>query len=570
MRLSPEALEFIHAPDTVDFVTRATDSFFEYVQSSTDVIVGQKLSGQYVLGYVKRENFHRLEEALGASFVSSASVVLGLLDRPALDAAGVSQVHNQPYLNLKGRGVLLGFVDTGIDYTQDVFRYEDGTSKIQYIYDQTAEGDPPSGFLLGREYSKADIDAALASENPYSLVPERDEDGHGTFLASVAAGRQTEEFSGAAPDAEIIAVKLKKARPFYREKFCVPADQEHAYESSAVMVGVEYILRKARELGRPVAICIGLGTNSGSHDGTSVFEEYLSAVSIQKGVCLCAAAGNEAEARHHTGGILQPGEKPGHVDLKVGENAGDVYMAVWNTVADRLSVSVRSPSGELVGRVPARPGFVPAADVKLVLEAARVQVEYHFPVEGSGGQLTVIRILGATPGVWTIELHGDILLNGSYQVWLPMAGFVSPTVEFLAATPDYTITCPASAVGVICCGAYDSASKSLYAKSSRGPAWDGRILPDLVAPGVGVGGIYPYGYGVMSGTSAAAAVLAGICALLLQWGVREGNDPAMGTYQIRAYLIRGCLRRADMTYPNNQWGYGAVQLMQSFHLMREL
>ena len=178
MRLSPEALELIHAPDTVDFVTRATDAFFDYVKNSTDVVVGQMLSGRYVLGYVKAENFHRLEEALGAAFVSSASVVLGLLDRPALDAAGVSQVQSQPYLNLKGRGVLLGFVDTGIDYTQDVFRNADGTSRIQYIYDQTAEGDPPEGFLLGREYSKADIDAALASDDPYALVPERDEDGH--------------------------------------------------------------------------------------------------------------------------------------------------------------------------------------------------------------------------------------------------------------------------------------------------------------------------------------------------------------------------------------------------------
>ncbi len=570
MRLSPEALEFIHAPDTIDFVTRASDAFFEFARNSNDVVVGQMLSGRYVLGYMKAEKFHLLEEALGTAFISSVSVVLGLLDRPALDAAGVSQVHSQPYLNLKGRGVLLGFVDTGIDYTQDVFRYADGTSKIQYIYDQTADGDPPAGFVLGREYSKADLDAALASDDPYALVPQRDEDGHGTFLASVAAGRQTEDFSGAAPDAEIIAVKLKTARPFYRERYCVPRDQQHAYESSAVMVGVEYILRKARELGRPVAICIGLGTNAGGHDGYSVFEEYLGGVSIQKGVCLCAAAGNEAEARHHTGGVLRPGEPPGQVDLKVGENAGDVYIAVWNTVADRLSASVRSPSGELVGRVPARPGVSPAADVKLVLEAARVQVEYHFPVEGSGGQLTVIRILGATPGVWTIQLHGDVLLNGGYQVWLPMSGFVSPTVEFLAATPDCTVTSPASAVGIICCGAYDSASKSLYAKSSRGPAWDGRVLPDLTAPGVGVGGIYPYGPGSMSGTSAAAAVLAGVCALLLQWGVREGNDPAMGTYQIRAYLIRGCLRRPDMVYPNNQWGYGSVQLMQTFHLMREL
>ena len=328
MQLSSEALAFIHAPDTVDFVTRASDAFFDYVRSSNEVVVGQTLSGRYVLGYVKAENFHRLAEALGAAFVSSVPVVLGLLDRPALDAAGVSQVHNQPYLNLKGRGVLLGLIDTGIDYTQEVFRYEDGTSRIQYIYDQTAPGTPPPGFLLGREYSKADIDAALASQDPYALVPQRDEDGHGTFMASVAAGRETEDFIGAAPDTEIIAVKLKKARPFYREKYCVPPDQKDAYESSAVMLGVEYILKKARALGRPVSICIGLGTNAGSHDGASVFEEYLGNVSIQKGVCLSAAAGNESEARHHTGGVLQPGEKPGQIDLKVGDRAGDIYMAI--------------------------------------------------------------------------------------------------------------------------------------------------------------------------------------------------------------------------------------------------
>ena len=103
MRLTPEAQAFINAPDTVDFVTRATDAFFDYARSTSDVVVGQMLSGRYVLGYIKAENFHRLEEALGTAFLSSLSVVLGLLDRPALDAAGVSQVQSQPYLNLKGR-----------------------------------------------------------------------------------------------------------------------------------------------------------------------------------------------------------------------------------------------------------------------------------------------------------------------------------------------------------------------------------------------------------------------------------------------------------------------------------
>lgn len=568
MRLSPEALEFINAPDTVDFVTRATEAFFDFIRESKMILVTQPLGTQYILGYIKAENFPKLAEALGNSFVSSLPVVLGTLDRPALEAAGIIQVQNQPYLQLKGRGVLVGIVDTGIDYTQEIFRYENGRSKICYIYDETAQGDPPEGFSLGVEYSREDIDRALASEDPYSIVPQKDENGHGTFLASVAAGRESGDFIGAAPDAEIIAVKLRKARPFYREMYCVPEDQQEAYESSAIMVGVEYILKKARDLGRPVVICIGMGTNFGSHDGYSVFSEYLRGVSVQQGVCLVAAAGNEGQERHHTEGRISAVGQTQDIDIKIGDNAGDVYLSLWNTIPDRMSVSIRSPTGELVRRVPARSGQ--RTEVALTLEKTTVQVEYFFPLEGSGGQETVIRILDAAPGIWTVTIYGDLILDGTYHAWLPTTGFVSPSVEFLSASPESTVTSPALGLGVICCGAYNSSIGSLYAKSSRGPAWSGRSLPDLVAPGVGVGGIYPYGGGTMSGTSAAAAVLTGACALLLQWGVVEGNDTSMSTDQIRAYLIRGCRRTAAVDYPSDQWGYGSLQLMQTFHLMRDL
>lgn len=166
MRLPQEIQDFINAPDTVDFVTRATDAFFDFVKESGEVIIGQILSGRYVLGYIKEENFPHLEAALGAGFVSSASVILGPLDRPDLEAAGIIQVQNQPYLNLKGRGVLLGFVDTGIDYTLPIFRYADGSTKIRFLYDQTAEGEPPRGFSTGVEYTSEDIERALASEDP--------------------------------------------------------------------------------------------------------------------------------------------------------------------------------------------------------------------------------------------------------------------------------------------------------------------------------------------------------------------------------------------------------------------
>ncbi len=344
-------------------------------------------------------------------------------------------MHELPFYNLKGRGVLVGIVDTGVDYTQDVFRYADGTSKIQFILDQSVSSVPPEGFYYGTEYTNAQINEALNAENPYDIVPQQDTSGHGTFLASAAAGRDTVDHIGAAPDAELIVVKLRKARPFYRELYSVPAEQENAFESSDVMVGVEYIIEKARQLGRPVSICIGLGSNFGSHDAAMLIAEYLSHVSKIKGVCICVAAGNESQARHHMQGFISSTGETADVDVSVGSEAGNVDISIWNKAVDRFSVSVLSPSGESFGRFFPLPGQINEA--RTILERTNVRVVYYFPTEGTGNQLTRVRLIDATPGVWTIKVTGDIVLIGSFHAWLPMTGFVSPNVEFLSASPYY-------------------------------------------------------------------------------------------------------------------------------------
>ncbi len=560
--------EILYDPDTVDFVIRRTEYFNELILNNPDIAVARILAGRYAIAYAREAAFKNIAASFGSGLISIGSIVLGLLDRASMQSSGILQVHEQPYLELRGRGVIVGIVDTGIDYTLDTFRYEDGTSKIQYIFDQTVEGPPPEGFYVGTEYTNEQINAALRSENPYDIVPEVDTSGHGTFLASIAAGREVGDFIGAAPDAELIVVKLRRARPYYLRLFSVPEDQEHAYESSAVMLGVEYILDRARRLNRPVAICLGLGSNFGSHDAFSIFEEYLSGVANLVGVSLCIAAGNESQARHHTQGFIPTTGGTYNIDVKAGENVGDIFISVWSSVSDRLSVSVSSPTGELVGRIPAKPGQQTIAN--LVLEDASVQVSYYFPVEGTGGQLTAIKLINATPGIWTITVYGDLILNGIFHSWLPLTGFVHPSVEYLAANPYYTVTVPSTMDGAITCGAYSTITNSLYALSSWGPSRTGDSVPDLVAPGVGVMGYYPYGRGTMDGTSVAAAITTGAAALMLQWGIVEKNDPAMSTYQIRAYLIRGCSRSEARTYPNEQWGYGVLNLLQSFQLMREI
>lgn len=560
--------DIIDSPDMVDFVIRQNEYLSSYISENPNILFTHTLLGRYILAYTTVSEFEKLLLNVGARFINFASVVLGTLDRVNLEAAGITQVQQQPYLDLNGRGVLMGFVDTGIDYTLDVFRYEDGTSKILSIFDQTVRGTPPEGFFVGTEYTNRQINEALRSENPYDIVPHRDTDGHGTFLASVAAGRETGDFIGAAPESELIVVKLRRARPYYLARFSVPEDQENAFSSTGLMAGVEYILLQAHRLNRPVVICIGLGTNTGTHDGHSILEEYLTSVSALNGVCIVTAAGNESQARHHMVGNISAQGETANIDLRVGENAGDVFITLWNKAEDRIAVSVRSPTGELVGRFTPVPGGI--NESSLILERATIRVEYFFPVEISGGQLTFIKLTNTTPGIWTIIVYGDIILDGTFHVWLPITGFIDPGVEFLNASPYYTITIPGTMLGSLCCGAYDSSNNILYSASSWGPTIQPIMSPDLVAPGVNVGGFYPGGYGTMSGTSVAAAIVAGAGALMLQWGIIDRNDLAISTHQIRAYLIRGCSRKETVFYPNSQWGYGILDLLQTFQIMRRI
>jgi len=506
--------EFIRNPDTVDFIARRTEYLIGYIANNPEVLLTQTLAGRYTVGYTNQKNIPDIIKEFGPAFINSESYVCGLLDMESLETSGILQVQQQPYLSLRGRGVLVGIVDTGIDYTKESFIYEDGTSKVQFLYDQTLVGTPPpAGFFFGTEFTNEQISAALKLQNPYEAVPQRDLSGHGTFLASVAAGREEASgMIGAAPDADLIVVKLKKAQPFYLERYLIPPEQDFAYETSDIMIGIEYVLEKARLLGKPVVICLGLGTNFGGHDGTSIFEEYLTEISTLRGVCVCTAAGNESQARHHYQNILTSVGEEQNIDIRVGEKAGGFPVAIRSSAADRISVSLKSPSGELVGRVPARSGT--RREANLVLEKTRVAIEYFFPAETSGDQITIVFFYNTTPGIWTIIVHGDIVLDGNYNAWLPLTGLVSPNVFFLNPSPYITVVVPASAFAIITCGGYNSATDSLYLNSSWGPTRAPVLKPDLLAPAVNVGGVFPSGNGTMDGTSVATAITAGASALL--------------------------------------------------------
>ncbi|MBQ7161739.1 MAG: S8 family peptidase [Clostridia bacterium] len=567
--------EFIRLPTTVDLIVLLTDNFRRYIEERPWIRIGAELDGGYAVLYVDTRDLDQIVEDFGGGTIAFFPRIMSPLDSRANAAAGISQVTDQPFLGYDGTGVLIGIIDTGIDLTLPAFRREDGGSKILSLWDQTAgddagddDGDGNGGDggdrpLFGRVYGADEINALAADGAAAPGFPGYDENGHGTFLASVAAGIEPGTYEGAAPGADIIAVKLRRARSFYVNSYLLSPDDPYLYESSDFMLGVDFVMREAGRLGRPAVVCVGLGSNFSAHDGNTLLEDYMSFLSERPGRAFACAAGNEANARHHTQGRIERTGNTGTVSLRVGRRGASFTVSLYSDAFEKMSVSVSSPTGEVLPRVPFRSGLSISTD--FVLENSRIFLQYF---RGSSNSI-IIGFRDATEGVWDITVYGDSIVGGEYHAWLPVTGQVDESVEFLRPVPEYTVTYPATAMRVVTCGAYDDADGGLYVGSSWGPTRLPRISPDLAAPGVNIRGVYPFGYGTMTGTSAAAAVTAGAAALLMEWGIVGGALPQMSGDMIRSMLIGGARRENGMSYPNVRWGYGELDLYGAFEALRE-
>jgi subtilisin family serine protease len=555
--------EFERLPTTVDFQAINNPIFKKFVETRPYLHLGTELANHYIVVYVNQANLWSTYEELGKDFASFFPRILSPVDAASNDATGITTVQNQPFLGLTGRGVILGFVDTGIDYTQNAFKFEDGSTKILGIWDQTIDGPRLATQYFGSTYDSQMINAALQSDTPRSIVPTVDEDGHGTFLASVAASNEAGNYMGAAPKANIVAVKLRRARDYYINRYLMPPDNPNLYEATDYLLGVKYVLDRALERNMPAVVCIAMGSNSSARDGVTPFEEYISFISQWTGYTFITAAGNEANAKHHTQGKINRSGETNTISIKVGRQGASFTVFLYSNAYDRITVGVTSPTGEVLPRVNFKPGLVYSE--KLLLENTILTVIYS---KNTDNQI-VVGFQNTTEGIWDITLFGEIIISGNYYAWLPITGQVDETIEFLKPTPETTVVFPSSALKTITCGAYNTDDDSLYIASSWGPTRLPKIAPDFVAPGVNVQGIYPTGYGTMTGTSVAAAITAGAAALLLEWGVVQRNLPAMDGELVKSLLISGCVREENILFPNNKWGYGKLNLYNSITSLRE-
>lgn len=555
--------EFVKLPTTVEFNTFNTDRFKKFAEERPYIKVGTELASGYVPVYTNKENIPGLFKELGSDYIGFFPKVMSPLEQQGNDAAGISPVLEHPYLNLSGKGVIIGFVDTGIDYTKDVFRYEDGTSKIISIWDQTLDGERSPDLYYGAEYSREQINQAIQSENPFDLVPTNDIDGHGTFLASVAAGRKTDNYIGSAPGSEIIVVKLRRANQYYIDKNLLPPEEPNLYLASDLLLGAWYVFTRAQNLNKPVVLCVGMGANITGHDGNTPAEQYFSTVAQRIGYAIVTAAGNESNAKHHTEGTIPRTGSTDVISIRVGETMSSFTVGVFGASYDRISVGITSPTGEVISRVPFKVGL--EMDEELTIDKTIVSIGYYKDVN----TVIIIGFKNAKEGIWEITLYGDSILSGVYHAWLPITGQISPWIEFMKPVPEYTTVFPSNSLRTITCGAYNSNNNTLYVSSSWGPTRLPRMAPDFVAPGVNVSGVYPTGLGTMSGSSVSAAITAGAVAILMEWGLVQGNSKSLDGDVTRLLLISGCKRDEGILYPNTRWGYGKLDLYGTFSKIKE-
>lgn len=515
---------------------------------------------------------------------SAVPKLYSLLDVTSMDAAGITPAGELPVLNNQGAGVIVGFVDTGINYTDSLFRNVDGSTRIIGIWDQTNNSDnsnnienetakPFSAFsaLYGTQYTAEEINLALNSDNPASIVPTRDENGHGTFLASIAAGNRDERagFSGAAPRASIAMVKLKPAKQYLRDFYLIQ-DGAEAYQENDIMMGVSYLYFLARKYSMPLVVCIPLGTNMGSHMGMSRLGQYLNQVSLSNGSAVITAAGNETGARHHFRAVMDADTDEVTAELRVGEREAGFSMELWAENMGAYTVGFISPTGEV-----AREISVPLRGentVSFLLEQTQITVYTQIADVSAGSQFIFMRFENPMSGIWRILIRNSLDIRETFHIWLPVRGFISDETYFLRPNPDTIITDPGNAQYPITVTAYDHTKNSIYIHASRGYSLSGRIKPDLAAPGVNILGASVSGRRLtrMSGTSVSAAHLAGAAAILLNWGILDGNYPYLNTPVLKSIFVRGAQRNPALTYPNREFGYGMLDLYEAFLRLRNL
>lgn len=473
-------------------------------------------------------------------------------------------------LNLLGTGVKVAVIDTGIDYLNEEFMDEDGNTRIDYIWDQSAENSTTQidGFniFFGAVYNSEQIQQAIdlyrQGGDPYSIVPVKDEIGHGTKTSGLIGARgKNPNIRGVVPDCRFIVIKLAEELAF-RKIYQVNIN-EPIYNVASIFAALRVISNYALTIRDPIVVYLPLGSSLGNHKGATLLERYINSLALLNGFTIVTVTGNERNTRRHASGTLRPEYPIKTIDLDVAPGQGTLIVDIWVDLPNVVSIDIISPSGDNTGVINYSTNTYTTHT--FVFENTTVTLLYFIPEEGTGDQNIRIIFQNLQPGIWRLRFLGNQIIGGNINVWLPQGGLTLPGTQFNPADPYGTITSPGNSPFIITAAAYNQNNNNLVDYS--GMAFiSGYINPiDVAAGGENALTTAPNNeIAIISGTCVAAAIVAGACAMLFEWGIVQGNDKNLYTQTLKTYLARGVNERPGDIYPNPHWGFGMLNVLRLF------
>lgn len=553
------------------FLVEYRGNFKEQI-AKVDYACGDVLTDNLAVVSVSEADVDRLREDVPAiSFIEPRSVyILQELSPSVVD--NINQIKVNPYLNLTGRGVVAGLVDTGINYTNPEFIREDGTSRILGIWDQTLNTKTEPYVYVGSVYNNEDINKALEVQrgggNPYDSVPSKDDNGHGTAMAGIIGARgYNGQMEGIANDCDFLIVKLLESPNYKKILRENNLPEVPVYNNTEVLAGIEFLKNTAYELRKPLVLFLGVGSNDGSHDGYGITSGYLTSLASKGGTIYVAGTGNQGNSEGHVSGLIQNVGEIDTVELYVPMDMKLFTLYIWIRKPNRVALSIVSPTGEETGFLVNQ--IITTIERNFYSIDTHVEVRIYDPEYLTGHQLFTLRFNDIKPGIWKFKLQGSLIFDGRYDIWLECKEIIPEGMKFFKSSADTTLAIPSTARKNISVAYYNGKTEAVMAESGRGFNANGYIKPDIATAGTNVLTISRDGSRVISvsGSSVATAITAGVSALFLQWAVVNRNDIAVSSGKLRSLLIYSADREEEKIYPNEEWGYGKLNISSGFDIL---
>ena len=483
-----------------------------------------------------------------------------------LEATDFEYIQGSDSINLKGEGVIVGIIDTGIDYLNNIFMDETGKTRIEFIWDQgvNTKGNENNNIPYGTIYTSNDINKAINAyrngENPYDIVPSRDEVGHGTHMASLVGGMDynKNQVYGIASKCRYGIIKLNEDMAL-KKRFNIKVP---VYNLATIFPALEYLKDYTLANSKPMVILLPIESNSGNHKGNSILDKYIKNIASNVGIVIVTGTGNEGDAGGHSLSVIENVGDSEVIELNISEEDKNIILDIWVNVPD---VNVISPSGEESGVLSTSGSIEFAEEISFVLEETHIFYTEFVPEVFTGDQLIRIAMHNIRPGIWKVRTTLEKGKNSTINAWIPQRALINPKTRFLNSDIYGTITIPGDSTETITAAGYDQDNFNILGYS--GVAFRDDFV-DRIDIAAGSKNAVAIGLNnkinIINGTSVAAAMAAGTCALLMEWGIVRRNYPYMSTQSIKTFIARGTQKRKGDIYPNAQWGYGILNLYDIF------